>query len=303
MVDQRFGFAAIVGRPNVGKSTLLNNIIAEKIAIVSAIPQTTRNQIRGIYNDSRGQIVFIDTPGIHFSKNNLGKFMNSTAKNVIEDANCIVHLVDSREAVGEEEKMVVERLKDLKAHVILGLNKIDLGGKFISEYLELWQEAKGKPLNELVDSLTALPLSALKSTNRDKLLEIIFEHLPEGAPLYPKEAVTDFPIKLAISDIIREKFLSLLREEVPHSLAVLVDEFIERTKKLVYIRAEVFVERESQKEIVIGKGAAVLKQVGTKAREELERLLEKKVFLELEVKVKGDWKDNILLLKELGYSL
>ncbi len=301
MADQRFGFAAIVGRPNVGKSTLLNNIVGEKIAIVSNVPQTTRSEIRGIYNDSRGQIIFIDTPGIHSARNNLGKSMNLTANNVIEGASCVVHLVDSREPVGQEERMVVGRLKDIKSHIILGLNKIDLGGKYISEYLDLWQEEKGKSLNELTDCLTVLPLSALKSTNKDKLLEIIFEHLPIGEALYPKESITDFPIKLAISDIIREKFLNLMREEVPHSLAVFVEEFTERSKKLVYIRAEIFVERESQKEIVIGKAGSVLKAVGTKARGELEALLEKKVFLELNVKVKENWKDNLSLLKELGY--
>lgn len=303
MVEQRFGFAAIVGRPNVGKSTLLNNIVGEKVAIVTTVPQTTRNSIRGIYNDSRGQIVFMDTPGIHLSKNTLGKFMNLSAKNAIEDANCVVHLVDSTESVGREEKMVVERLKDLKAHIILGLNKIDLGGKFIQEYINLWQEEKGKPLTELTDSLTVMPLSALKKTNKDKLLDVIFEHLPIGEALYPKDSITDFPINQAISDIIREKFINSLREEVPHSLAVLIDEFTQRTKKLTYIRAQVLVERESQKEIVIGKNGSVLKQAGTKARQELENLLEKKVFLEIAVKAKAGWKDNPQILKELGYSL
>lgn len=299
----RCGFAAIVGRPNVGKSTLLNNIVGEKVAIVTAVPQTTRTQIRGIYNDSRGQIIFVDTPGIHLSRHNLGKFMNLTARNVIEDTNCVVHLVDSQEPVGQEEKMVVERLKGLKAHIILGLNKIDLGGKYIGEYLELWQKELGKPINELVNCLTVMPLSALKNTNKDKLLSVVFEHLPVAEALYPKETLTDFPLKQAISDIIREKFINLLREEVPHSLAVLVEEFTERSKKLVYIRAEIFIERESQKEIVIGKNGSILKEAGSKARLELESLLEKKVFLELVVKVKEKWKDDLAVLKELGYSL
>ncbi len=303
MADFRCGSAAIVGRPNVGKSTLLNNIVAEKIAIVTDKPQTTRNQIRGIYNDERGQIIFIDTPGIHQSRNNLGKVMNLTAKNSIDGADCVIHLVDAQEPVGIEEKMVVERLREIKSHIILGLNKIDLGGRYIAEYLKLWEEARNRPLNEMADSLTVLPLSALKSTNRDKLLKIIFEHLPISPALYPKESVTDFPIKQAIADIIREKLINLMREEVPYSLAVRIDEFTPRSKKLVFIRAEIFVERTSQKEIVIGKSGSVLKTVGTSARQELESLLEKKVFLEMMVKVKEKWQDDISVLKELGYGL
>jgi len=291
-----------VGRPNVGKSTLVNNILQKKVAIVSTVPQTTRNKIRGIYNDKRGQIIFIDTPGMHIARDALGKYMNSASIEVINEADVVVHLVDTQRQVGKEEKIVVERLKNLRKPVILGLNKIDLKGKYLSQYLELWEEELGKPITELTDKLAIIPLSSLAGINLDKLLDEIFLRLPKGEALYPLEMFSDVPQKIAIADIIREKFLNLMREEVPFSIAVLVEEIIPRSKKLIFIRAKVFVERDSQKEIVIGKKGHVLKEVGILARKELEELLGAKVFLETYVSAEKEWKENNRLLQELGYA-
>ncbi|MDP3143570.1 MAG: GTPase Era [Candidatus Omnitrophota bacterium] len=298
----RCGFVAVVGRPNVGKSTLVNNILGEKIAIVSTVPQTTRNKIRGIYNDERGQIIFIDTPGMHLAQDALGKYMNNASQQVIQEADLVVHLVDTREQTGREEKIIVERLRDLKKPIILGLNKIDLKGKYLPQYLQLWEAELGKPIQELADSLIAIPLSGLTGANLDKLLNEIFTRLPKGELLYPRDIICDIPQKLAIEDIIREKFLNLMREEVPFSIAVLVEEIIPRSNKLTYIRARILVERDSQKEIVIGKKGHILKQVGSLARKELEELLNSKVFLETFVTAEKNWRKDNRILRELGYT-
>lgn len=298
-MNKHCGIVAIVGRPNTGKSTLLNYILKQKVAIVSKVPQTTRNIIRGILNENRGQVVFVDTPGIHKPKNAIGKHMNILAGDSINGADIILHLADSSEAVGEEERMVVDTLSEAKAPVVLALNKIDLGGKFISEYLKLWEEKKGKPIQELSD-LTAIPISSLKGTNLDKLLDILFSRLPEGPLLYPDDIISDFPIKLAYADIIREKLFECMFQEVPHSIAVLIDEIIERSSKLIYIRVDIFVERDSQKAIVIGDKGQIVKKVGSLARRELEELLDKKVYLELNVKVKENWRRDEEILRKMG---
>ncbi|MFZ5800944.1 MAG: GTPase Era [Candidatus Omnitrophota bacterium] len=297
----RCGFVAVVGRPNTGKSTLVNNILGKKVAIVSSVPQTTRNKIRGIYNEKRGQIIFIDTPGLHLAADQLGKYMNATSAGVIEEAEVIIHLADTRRQVGREEEFIVARLKRLNKPIILGLNKIDLGGKFLSQYIELWEKALNKPVQELTGRLTCVPLSGLTGKNLDALLDEIFRHLPQGEALYPVDMSTDVPQNLAIAEIIREKFLNLMREEVPFSLAVKVEEVVPRTNKLTYIRAKIIVERESQKEIVIGRHAEVLKQAGSLAREEIERLLNTKVFLETQVVSEKKWRDDPQVLRELGY--
>lgn len=301
MNSNHCGIVAIIGRPNTGKSTLLNYILGEKLAIVSNVPQTTRNVIRGILTEKRGQVIFVDTPGIHKPKHRLGKYMNIAAIDVIKGADILLHMADSSEAPGEEEDMVVGELATVKAPVVLALNKIDLGGKFVDEYIRLWEEKKGKPVTELADSLIVLPMSSLKGTNIDKLLEILFSLLPEGHNLYPDDMLSDFPQKLAYADIIREKLLTRMRQEVPHSIAVLVEEITDRTQKLTYIKAAIYVERESQKGIVVGAKGGILKEVGSLARRELEELLKKKVYLELNVKVKEDWKSDPLILKLLGY--
>lgn len=306
MTDQekqkrRSGMASIVGRPNVGKSTLLNKILGEKVAIVSKVPQTTRNQIRGIYSDERGQIIFVDTPGVHKGRDRLDQFMNQSAYGIVSEADVIIHLVDANDRVGQEEEELVERLYRLSVPVILGLNKVDLKGKTISEYISLWEKISGKPVTEN-PNLTILPVSGKAGTNIGKLIDLVFEKMPEGDPLYPEDTVCDIPQKMVIADIIREKLYSLLQEELPHSIAVIVETAEPRKGKLLYIQAAVLVERDSQKSIVIGKSGAVLKKAGSLARQELEDLLDSKIFLELFVKTQKDWRDNPGLLQDMGYQ-
>lgn len=294
------GIVAIVGRPNTGKSTLLNCILKQKVAIVSKVPQTTRNIIRGILNEKRGQIVFVDTPGIHKPASAIGKYMNILAKDSMNGADVLLHLADSSEGIGEEEGMVVDSLSQTKAPVVLVLNKIDLGGKFVLDYLKLWEEKKGKPIQELGDSLTAIPVSSLKGTNVAQLLDILFYLLPESPALYPEDIISDFPQRLAIADIIREKLFENMRQEVPHSIAVLAQEIKERSGKLVYIKADILVERSSQKAIIIGLKGAMLKKVGSLARREIEEILAKKVYLELKVSVKENWRRDDEILRQTG---
>ena len=295
------GIASIVGRPNVGKSTLINKILGEKIAIVSNIPQTTRNQIRGVYNDERGQIVFIDTPGLHLGHDKLDKFMNRASMGSLQDVDVVIHLVDTTEHIGVEERNVVDQLKGLKCPVILGLNKVDIAkGKFIPDYIALWEEATGKKIND-IKNLTLLPLSGLTGIHIDKLVDLVFEELEEGPLFYPRDTICDYPRKMVISDTIREKLFQLMREEVPHSIAVVIEDMKPRKGKTLYVRAIILVERESQKEIVIGKNGAILKKIGSEARKELEELLEQKVFLEMFVKIAKKWREDHTVLEQMGY--
>ena len=298
--DFRCGMVSIVGRPNVGKSTLLNHILKEKVAIVSKVPQTTRLKVRGIFTDQRGQIIFFDTPGLHLAKDALGHCMNASSQESMQDADCIIHLVDSSEPTGREEEMVVERLKDARAPLILGLNKIDLKGRHADQYISLWQKIKKEAINN-TSLFLILPLSAKTGYNVDQLLDFIFARLPKGPALYPEDIISDMPQKIAVADIIREKLFQIMRQEVPHSIGVVVRQMVSRKENLVYIDAEILVERESQKEIVIGKNGAILKRIGTIARAELEGLLESKVFLDLHVKSEKRWRDNPSLLEEMGY--
>ncbi len=295
------GQVSIVGRPNVGKSTLLNFLLGEKVAIVSQVPQTTRNRIRGIYQDKRGQIVFVDTPGLYKGKDALDKLLMKAVLGSIPEADGIIHLVDANESVGWEEERLVENLKDVRVPVVLGLNKIDLKGRYIPKYISLWERVKGQSVQDM-KSLVLLPLSGKTGFNQDKLLEILFGFLPEGPALYPPDTISDLPQKIAISDIIREKLLFLLKEEVPHAIATAVETMQHRHRKLIYISAVIYVGRESQKEIVIGKQGQFLKKVGVLARKELEELLESQVFLDLHVKLKKGWRDNPSFLKEIGYG-
>jgi GTP-binding protein Era len=297
----RSGVVSIVGRPNVGKSTLLNSIVGEKVAIVSKVPQTTRNQVRGVYGDERGQIVFIDTPGLHVGKDKLDKFMNKSAFNTVYDVDCVIHLVDVRDEVGPEEEDIAKRLKGLDVPIILGLNKVDLKANKTQDYIALWEKVKGKPISE-IENFTMITLSGKKNINLDALLDIIYSHLPEGEPLYPEDTVCDVPQKMAIADIIREKLINILRHELPHSIAVVVEAMRPRKYKTIHISALILVERDTHKQIVIGKKGENLKRIGTYARKELEDLLESKVFLELHVKTKKNWRDNTSLLQEMGYD-
>ncbi|MFT5387568.1 MAG: GTP-binding protein Era [Lysobacterales bacterium] len=299
--NYKCGVVSIVGRPNVGKSTLLNAIIGEKVTIVSKIPQTTRNQIRGIYSDERGQIIFIDTPGLHKKGDTLDKYMNKAASSSMSDADCIIYLVDTQRRIGEEEENVILKLKDVKTPIIMGLNKMDKKKGRVDEYIDCWEAAKGSSVAEM-NNFMLITLSAIKEINIDKLLDVIFDYLPEGPALYPTDIISDTPKKMVISDIIREKLFRYMKQEMPHSLGVSIDEMTPIKGKKILIRATIFVEHERQKEIVVGKGGSNLKKIGKEARVDLEDLLETGVFLELFVKTQQRWRENQSLLSELGYD-
>ncbi len=297
------GIVAIIGRPNVGKSTLLNHLAGEKVAIVSPVPQTTRHQIRAVFNDTRGQIVFCDTPGLHTSRHALDRAMISLVNDSVEGADVLLHLVDVSRHVGDEETMTIERLCAARAPIVLGLNKVDVPGHYIAEYLAAWEKALGRPLSGATDRVMPVPVSALRGTNIDKLVDEIFARLPEGEALYPSDVLTDFPRQLAIQDVIREKLLFILKEELPFSIAVYAEEITDKSERLTYVKAVIFVERETQKAIVIGKGGAVLKKAGEGARKELQQIYGKRFFLDLWVKCENKWKQDEDLLKKMGYLL
>lgn len=299
--ELRCGFAAIIGRPNAGKSTLLNRIIAEKIAIVSPVPQTTRTMVKGIYTDERGQIVFIDTPGWHRGRDHLDRFMSQACLDATDGVDCVIHLADTSRPIGEEEFQVVDRLKHVKVPVIVGLNKVDLKGEYMAQYISLWEEAKKKKIEE-IKNLVLLPLSGKEGTQVDKLIDLVFSFLPVGPLFYEQDVISDTPRRHVVADIIREKLFLLTREELPHSIAVVVDEMRPAKGKTTFIRATVLVERDSQKEIVIGAKGQMIKQVGVMARAELENLLETKVFLELYVKANKHWRDDLAMLADMGYQ-
>ncbi len=298
---KKAGIVSLVGRPNVGKSTLLNALLGEKVAIVSAAPQTTRHQIRAVFNDARGQIVFIDTPGMHATKNALDRALIAAIHDSVAQVDVIVHLVDATERLGEEEAMVLAMLAKTRSPVLLALNKIDREVRHLQDYLRAWEEIVGVSLSLASARVMPVPISALKGTNIDRLLEEIFARLPEGEPLYPEDVLTDFPRQLTIQDLIREQLLARLKEELPFSIAVFAEEIADRSEGLTFVKATVLVERESQKAIVIGKGGQILKEVGRAARRELEEMYGKKFYLDLWVKVDEDWKQDTELLKRMGY--
>lgn len=300
---KKAGVVAIIGRANAGKSTLLNRIAGEKVACVSPVPQTTRHQIRAIYNDHRGQIVFCDTPGLHVSKHALDRAMITLINDSLAGADVVVYMADVSRHFGEEEKMALDRLTSQNKPVILVLNKVDLSLTYISEFLGAWQAKLGQPLSEITHRVMPVPLSALTGINADRLLEEIFQRLPEGEPLYPQDILTDFPRQWMVQDVIREKLLGILHEELPFSIAVLVEELKDRSAKLTYVAASILVERPTQKGMVIGRNGAVLKKAGEAARKDLEEIFEKKFYLDLQVKVKEHWKEDRELLKQMGYIL
>ncbi|HPB68477.1 MAG TPA: GTPase Era [Candidatus Omnitrophota bacterium] len=279
---------------------MLNHIVGEKVAIVSNVPQTTRNQVRGIYTEARGQIIFIDTPGIHKNRDKLDQFMNKAALGTPLETDGVIHLVDCGDPVGPEEETIVQKLALRKVPVVLGLNKVDVTDKFIPEYISLWEKVTGTPVTQM-DRFVILPLSGKTGMNTPKLLDTLFDVLPPGPALYPEDVVCDVPQRMAVADIIREKFFQIMRQEVPHSLAVLIEDMEPKRHKVMHIRAQILVERDSQKNIVIGKNGKILKEVGTLARQELEDLMDGKVFLELFVKSKRNWREDSSLLVEMGY--
>lgn len=294
------GFVVLVGRPNVGKSTFLNNILGKKVSIISRVPQTTRFSIRGIYNDSRGQIVFVDTPGIYLSNKHLMKFLSSRSFSAKDEADMVLYMVDLSRRPGREEEEVLSQLWELKKPVIMLLNKRDLGQTYADDYICLWKEAVGKHKDPLK---YYIPISALEKKGLDKTLKAIFEYLPPSKPFYPPDVDSDLPDKLFISDIIREKIFTHMKNEVPHSVAVKVDNIEERENKVLFIQATIIVERKSQKAIVIGKKANILKEVGREARVELEKIFSTRIYLDLWVKAQENWQKDMETLRELGYIL
>ena len=291
------GFVTLVGRPNVGKSTLMNHMIGQKIAITSNKPQTTRNRIQTVYHDERGQIVFLDTPGIHKAKNKLGEFMVNEAEKTFTEVDLVLWLVEATTYIGRGERYIAEELKRSKAPVILVMNKIDTIKK--EELLECIAAYK-----DMMDFEDIVPVSAWTGENVDDLVTTMFEHLQEGPAFYDEDTVTDQPERQIVAEMIREKALRLLSEEIPHGIAVAVDQMKERTGKrhMTDIDATIICEKGSHKGIIIGKQGSMLKRIGTDARREVEEFLQTKVNLKLWVKVKKDWRDSDFLLKNFGYK-
>jgi GTPase len=287
------GFAALIGRPNVGKSTLLNSIIGEKVAIVTPRPQTTRNKITGIRTSPDSQIIFLDTPGIHKPRRMLGETMNRLAYESLEDVDVVLFMVEP-EVPGSGDLFVLEKIKQTSKPVFLVINKVDTVKKaallpVIDGYSKLC------PFAEVV------PVSALKNEGIDVLTETILKYLPEGPQMYPDDIVTDQMSRFMAAEIIREKVIEETHEEVPHSAAVEIEEWTEREEGLVFIRANIYIERDGQKGIIIGKNGARLKSIGTRARHDIEKLIGIKVFLELWVGIKKDWRSDERSLRELGF--
>lgn len=293
------GFATLIGRPNVGKSTLMNHLIGQKIAITSNKPQTTRNRIQTVYTSEEGQIVFVDTPGIHKAKNKLGDYMVKVAQNTINEVDVVLWLVEPTTFIGAGERHIIEQLKKTKTPVILVINKIDTVKK---EEILLFIDAYRKEL----DFAEIVPVSALKGDNTEELLACIMKYLPYGPAFYDEDTVTDQPERQIVAELIREKALRCLEEEVPHGIAVTVErmKFRKSAKqaKIADIEATIICERESHKGIIIGKQGAMLKKIGSLARPEIENMLECRVNLQLWVKVRKDWRDSDLYMKNFGYN-
>jgi len=289
------GFVTIIGRPNVGKSTLMNRLIGQKIAITSNKPQTTRNRIQTVYTDmEKGQIIFLDTPGIHKAKNKLGEYMVSVAEKTLNEVDVVLWLVEPSNFIGAGEQHIVEQLKKVKTPVILIINKIDMCDKEkILEYIDTYRK--------VFDFAEIIPTSALRGQNTDDIIESIFKYLPYGPMFYDEDTITDQPERAICAEIIREKALHALNDEIPHGIAVAIDQMKDRKNGIVDIDATIVCERDSHKGIIIGKQGAMLKKIGTNARYEMERLLDTKVNLKLWVKVKKDWRDSDFLIKNFGY--
>lgn len=293
---KKSGFVTLIGRPNVGKSTLMNRLIGQKIAITSKKPQTTRNRIQTVYTGEEGQIVFVDTPGIHKAKNKLGEYMVRVAERTLNEVDAVLWLVEPSTFIGAGERHIAEQLKQVNTPVILIINKIDMVKreeilKFIDAY------------RKLHDFDEIIPVSALRGENADTVIKVIFKYLPYGPMFYAEDTITDQPERQIVSELIREKALHALDEEIPHGIAVSIERMKYRKDGgIVDIDATIVCERDSHKGIIIGKGGSMLKKIGSNARFEIERLLEVKVNLQLWVKVKKDWRDSDMLMKNFGYD-
>ena len=289
------GFVSIIGRPNGGKSTFLNRVVGQKIAIMSDKPQTTRNKVQGVLTDDDSQVIFIDTPGVHKPKHKLGDFMMKVAQNALKEVDLVLFMVNADEGYGRGEEFIVEKLKSTNTPVFLVINKIDLVHP--EELLNLIEGYK-----EIFPFKEIIPISALQGNNIERLLEQIKQYLPEGPQYYPADQVTDHPERFIVSELIREKALHLTREEIPHSLAVVIEKIEAKPEKnTIHVMATIIVERDSQKGIIIGKQGGMLKEIGKRARLDIENLLGSKVFLELWVKVQKDWRNRSSHLKDYGF--
>ncbi|MFE8695393.1 GTPase Era [Cytobacillus sp. FJAT-53684] len=293
--EHKSGFISIIGRPNVGKSTFLNRVIGQKIAIMSDKPQTTRNKVQGVLTTNDAQYIFIDTPGIHKPKHKLGDFMMKVAQNTLKEVDVVLFMVNAEEGFGRGEEFILEKFQSVRTPVFLVINKIDKIHP--DQLMTLIESYKDKyEFSEII------PISALEGNNVETLLEQIKKYIPEGPQYYPADQVTDHPERFIVSELIREKALHLTREEIPHSLAVLIDKMERREDKdVVNVMATIIVERDSQKGIVIGKQGKMLKEIGQRARLDIENLLGSKVFLELWVKVQKDWRNKMTQLRDFGF--
>lgn len=292
--NHKSGFAALIGRPNVGKSTLMNCIIGQKIAITSNKPQTTRNRIQTVYTSDEGQIVFVDTPGIHKAKNKLGDYMVNIAERSLKEVDVVLWLVEPTNYIGAGERHIIEQLKSIKTPVILVINKIDtVKREELLEYIDTYRKE--------MDFAEIVPVSALKKDNTEELIRCIMQYLPYGPAFYDEDTITDQPMRQIVAELIREKALRSLSEEIPHGIAVTIESMKYR-KHIVDIEATIICERDSHKGIIIGKGGAMLKKIGSLARTEIEDLVEQQVNLQLWVKVKKDWRDSDFLIKNFGYN-
>ena len=292
---KKSGFVTLIGRPNVGKSTLMNQLIGQKIAITSNKPQTTRNRIQTVLTEEEGQIIFLDTPGIHQAKNKLGQFMVSVAERTLNEVDVICWLVEPSTFIGATEQQIIEKLKKCKTPVILVINKIDTVKKEeILNFIDAYRKC--------LDFAEIVPVSALKGENKQQLIDVIFKYLPEGPMYFDEDTITDQPERQIVAELIREKALRLLNDEIPHGIAVSIDQMKERpNSNMMDISATIICERDSHKGIIIGKQGAMLKNIGMQARKEIENLLDAKVYLELWVKVKKDWRDSDFLIRNYGY--
>ena len=294
--QKKSGFVTLIGRPNVGKSTLMNHLIGQKIAITSDKPQTTRNRIQTVYTDDRGQIIFVDTPGIHKAKNKLGEYMVNVAEHTLKDVDVILWLVEPSTFIGAGERHIAEQLNKVKTPIILVINKIDTV-KNQDEILTFMAAPK-----DVCDFAEIVPLSALKEKNTDLLTELIFRYLPYGPQFYDEDTVTDQPMRQIAAELIREKALRLLNDEIPHGIAVTIERMKERPDGIMDIDASIVCERDSHKGIIIGKGGSMLKRIGTEARKDIEHMMDIQVNLKLWVKVRKEWRDSELYMKNYGYD-
>ena len=293
--NYKSGFVALIGRPNVGKSTLMNQIIGQKIAITSNKPQTTRNRIQTVYTSDEGQIVFLDTPGIHKAKNKLGNFMMSAVGNTLNEVDVILWLVEPSTFIGGGERHIAEMLANIKTPVMLVINKIDtVPREDILKVIDAFKDLS--KFEEIV------PCSALKGINKEELVNTLFKYIPDGPQLYDEDTITDQPLRQIVAELVREKTLMLLSDEIPHGIAVTVESMKQRNGGGMWdIDVNIYCERDSHKGIIIGKQGAMLKKIGTFARRDIEDLLMGKVNLRVWVKVKKDWRDSDILLKNFGY--